>query len=240
MLDQGGMTSRAGERPVGTGWSLRLALVAFVVLAHGNGVTGTFQFDDVGAIVDNPTIRDLSDLRTVLLAPTFATVVNRPLLNLSLALNYLVSGVEPWSYRVVNILIHAVNALMVAFLVRVVLSSSEMPPLLKREAEMWSTLGAALWAAHPLTTAAVAYVIQRAEALMSLFFLAGLCALSRGAFAGAEAKTRETELNRGWIRAAGWMVLSFGCFLSGLATKEVAVMFAPIALLFDRWFLAPN
>jgi protein O-mannosyl-transferase len=247
MVDQGSFSRGGGGRPLeagsagsgskGTGWWLSAALVGFVVLVHANGLTGRFHFDDTGAILDNPTIRNLFDLPTVLFAPTFATVVNRPLLNLSLAMNYAISGTDPWSYRVVNILIHAFNALLVAWLAHIILSSAAMPDLLKREAAWWSTLGAALWAAHPLTTAAVAYVVQRAEALMSLFFLAGLWALTRGACSQAE---RDQEPGRGAFQGVVWLAGSVACYLLALATKEVAVMFAPIALLYDRWFLAPN
>jgi hypothetical protein len=67
--------TRTGRWPI-------VALVLIVVLAHVNGLSGRFYFDDVGAIVDNPTIRDLSDLPTVLFDASFTTVVNRPLLNL--------------------------------------------------------------------------------------------------------------------------------------------------------------
>jgi hypothetical protein len=155
-------------------------------------------------------------------------------------MNYAVSGTDPWSYRVVNILLHLLNALLVASLSKAVLHSAEMPCFLRRETAYWSILGAALWAVHPLTTAAVAYVVQRAESLMSFFFLAGLWMLNRDEVSRTTCLLRQAAGSPGGGRYAIWQLATLACFLLGLATKEVAVMFAPISLVFDRWFLSPT
>ncbi len=73
------------ERPFApsTTWTdfARDALLAiFVAAIHANGVWGVFVFDDRGAIVDNASIRDLSDWISIFFGATQATVVDRPLL----------------------------------------------------------------------------------------------------------------------------------------------------------------
>src|ERR1039457_1631218 len=64
-----------------------LILVAALVAYH-NSLMGAFVFDDMGAITENSTIRQLWPLGPVLTKAGFATVVSRPLLNVSLAVNY--------------------------------------------------------------------------------------------------------------------------------------------------------
>src|SRR5262245_64362591 len=79
------------------------ALLAFLVFLPSLG--NPFLYDDLIVIVDNLSIRDIGAPMSVLLYDRA-----RPLLNLSWAINYSMSGLEPWSYHLVNALIHAGNA----------------------------------------------------------------------------------------------------------------------------------
>jgi protein O-mannosyl-transferase len=202
-------------------WDAMLVLLVGVI--HANGVYGAFVFDDLGAIVNNASIRDPYDWLQILFGATFTTVVDRPVLNASLAINYAWGGTDPFGYHVVNILIHAINAVLVARLARVLFTAEGSPDWLRDRAEPWGAFAGALWGLHPLTTAAVVYVVQRAEMLMALFFLTALLLLERS--------TRSS-------RSALWRGASIAAFVMCLATKEVAVAFPPLALAFDRWFLA--
>jgi len=82
---------------------------------------------------------------------------------------------------------------------------------------------ALLWTVHPLQTAAVTYVVQRAESLMGLFFLLTLWCFIRACEPGAPLRWR-------W-----WGIAS--C-LAGMATKEVMAVAPLIVLLYDRTFVA--
>jgi protein O-mannosyl-transferase len=221
-------------------WRIDLALVLLVLCVHGNGVNGKLIFDDVGSIVDNPSIRDLADLPTVLLGGTFTTVVNRPVLNFSLAVNYAFGQTSPWGYHVFNIGLHALNALLVARLAQVMLAATARGPV---ERVAWPALAASLWAVHPLTTAAVVYVVQRAEALMSLFYLAGLLALVGSVRAGQQVQAEldaDPDSDPDRSREVRWWSLVVVCFCLGLATKEVAITFPVVAMVFDRTYLAAS
>ena len=60
----------------------------------------------------NPTLEKLWPLSAPLAPPRGAlTVSGRPLLNLSFAVNQAISGTAPWSYHLLNLLIHAGGAL---------------------------------------------------------------------------------------------------------------------------------
>jgi len=84
------------------------ALIAGAALAaYHNSFSAPFEFDDIPTIVDNPTIRHLWNLKTVLSPPTGGyTVSGRPVVNLTLAINYALGGTNPWGYHATNLLIH--------------------------------------------------------------------------------------------------------------------------------------
>src|SRR5580700_2507310 len=102
--------------------SVVLASVAIVgagLLAYGNILHVPFIFDDGASIANNPTIRHLSALGEVLSPPADGEgVTSRPLVNLSLAINYAISGENPWSYHALNLAIHILAGLTLFGIVR--------------------------------------------------------------------------------------------------------------------------
>src|SRR5437870_8570773 len=78
-----------------------------------------FYFDDLYGIRNNLTIRSLRNIPSFLTDPhafwtdrTQADV--RPVLLITYALNYAASGLAPWIYHVLNLLLHFVPALLVS------------------------------------------------------------------------------------------------------------------------------
>jgi protein O-mannosyl-transferase len=197
----------------GTGRKTEVLLLAFLIAAGGtwayaNSLNGVFLLDDVRAIVQNETIRSL---REALSPPPRSTVSGRPLANLTFALNYAISALDTRSYHVVNILIHLGAALSLFGVVRRTLLTPALRDRYGASATVVAASVALVWVAHPLTTSAVTYVVQRVEALMALFYLLTLYFAIRS-----------------WTAAA---IVS--CAL-GMATKEVMVT-APIAVLLWDW-----
>ncbi|MBC7365585.1 MAG: tetratricopeptide repeat protein [Undibacterium sp.] len=221
-------------------WSPAL-LVAAVVIAYANTFSVPFLFDDVLAIVENPTIRHLWPLTTSLSPPAGQglTVEGRPLLNFSFALNYAVSGTAPWSYHLANIALHALAALTLFSLIRRTLAALSTPRV-----ESPTTLAfyaALLWAVHPLQTESVTYIVQRAESLMGLLYLLTLYCFARGALPPprptlALVEGRPSE-NRP-PRSAAWQTLAVLACALGMATKEVMVTAPLLTLLYDRTFVS--
>ena len=146
------------------GWVLVAAAAAG---AYANSFFGAFQFDDIPSLVENPTVRHLWPLRIPLSPPPGAlTVSGRPVLNLSFALNYAVSGYGIWSYHALNLLIHIGAALALFGIVRRTMAGAGA-----RAPQGTALAVAMIWAVHPLTVESVTYVVQRAESLMALFYL---------------------------------------------------------------------
>ena len=200
-----------------------VAIVLAGLAAYHNSFAGTFIFDDRAAIISNPTIRHLGSLGQVFSPPPGSSAGGRPVVNLSLAVNYALSGSQVWSYHVLNLMAHLLAGLFLFGLVRRTL----LQPVLR---ERWGAAAlpvafvtAALWTVHPLQTEAVTYVIQRAEGLMGMFYLLTLYAVVRAA---------------GQPRPGGWTAVAVVSCLLGMASKEVMVSAPVLALLYDRTFIA--
>ncbi len=202
-----------------------LIIVAGAFVAYANTFHAPFTFDDVSSILDNPTIRQLWPPGRALSPPPDwgMTVSGRPVLNLSLAINYAISGFNVWSYHALNLVVHALAGLTLFGLVRRTLRH---PPLAGQFAGQGTPLAlvvAAIWTLHPLQTEAVTYVIQRAESLMGLFFLVTLYAF-----------VRAMESPRPWL----WWTAAVTTCLLGVGTKEIAALIPIVALLYDRTFVS--
>ena len=206
-------------------WLAALGLIAAIFVAYRGAVRAPFVFDDHGSVTDNPTIRSLWPLSGPLAPPPGGVPVSgRPLPNLSFALNYAISGTEVWSYHLGNIALHLLTALTLCSLLRRTLARPVLPERIRGDAAPIAFAVAALWALHPLATAAVTYVSQRTELMVSLCFVLTLLAVGRAAEGGRR---------RGWWSAAAVLACT-----AGMASKEVMVSAPLVALFYDRTFHA--
>ena len=101
-------------------WLAMLALTLAVAAAYSNSLRGEFIFDDIKAIPGNPSIRALWPMGDVLLPDSneHRTTLSRPALNLSLAINYALGGLEVTGYHLGNLLIHIAATLTFYGIVR--------------------------------------------------------------------------------------------------------------------------
>jgi Flp pilus assembly protein TadD len=184
-----------------------------------------FLFDDLDSIVTgNPTIRRLWPVWQALSPPSRGlTVSARPLVNLSLAINYAISGLHVWSYHALNLAVHILAAVTLFAVLR---RTFPLPPLRVRFGRAHTPLALAtalIWTVHPLQTESVTYIVQRAESLAGLFYLLTLYCVIRGAEAA---------------RSRIWSFAAVGACLLGMASKEVMATAPLVVLLYDRVFLA--
>src|SRR5207249_870179 len=148
-----------------------LIIIAAGLCAYLNSLRGPFIFDDIDAINENPHIRKLWPLAEVLSAPRQTPVAGRPVVGLSLAINYALGGLNVCGYHVFNLATHMLAGLTLFGIVRRTLQRHPLEDQ-PSGSPTWFALAVALtWMLHPLQTEAVTYVIQRAESLMGLFYL---------------------------------------------------------------------
>jgi tetratricopeptide (TPR) repeat protein len=202
-----------------------LLVVAAGLLAYYNSFTGPFIFDDVSSIPQNPTIRHLWPIWQPLSPPVAVgiTVDGRPLINLSLAVNYAFGGVKVWGYHALNLTIHILAGLTLLGIVRRTLQQPSLRERFGAAANGLALAVAVLWTVHPLQTESVTYVVQRTESLTGLFYLLTMYCFIRGAAS-----------SHPW-RWYGWCVTA--CAL-GMACKEVMVSAPLMVMLYDRTFLS--
>ncbi len=216
-------SNHSGGQQAVSVWCAAGVLFVVSLATYWNTLGVPFFFDDPIAIVENPSIRNLASLGEVLSPPNNGSgVTGRPLVNLSLAINYALGGINPAGYHAANILIHVLATLALFGAVRRTLL---LPALRERFGEgalPLAFLTAGLWLLHPLQTESVACVIQRTELLVGLFYLLTLYAF-----------TRATE-----APSPLWPALTVGACFLGMASKEVMVSAPLTVLLYDRTFVA--
>ena len=118
-------------------------------------------------------------------------------------------GKKVWGYHLTNILIHAINVI-VLFLALRWMTSAFWPSLLV----------AVLFGLHPLRAESVAWISERKDVLSGLFFLATLWAYAVYAKPG-----------RSWLMYA----LVIALFIGGLMAKPMLVILPVLLLLLDYW-----
>lgn len=234
-----------------------LVIVAVVAAGYANSLGNAFQYDDRHSIVENPHLRSLGQVPAFFARPEMYSrdpdkAMYRPLVLVSLALNHAWSGYAPWSYHVVNLVLHGLCAVLVWALLQPLVP----PP----RAVFW----AAAFALCPLTTEPVNYLSSRSELLAAAGVLASVWLWRRTAawaapasalaFAGAllgkesaivlplllwiDDRTRggwgRSRLRRGWghaVVAVAYVLVQAG--VTGFLTR--AVVTAPVRPLATQW-----
>jgi Flp pilus assembly protein TadD len=195
-------------------WEMAIALTAVAVFVPTVGFG--WVYDDQLEIVLNPLIRSLSNLPTIFRTTVWAgsgmeTYLYRPLALVTYSLNHTLSGLAPWSYHLVNVLLHAGASVMVF-----------------RVGRLWGLpalaagLGGIIFAVHPAHVEVVAAVFGRKDLLAGFFILAMVL------------------LHGPAVTRGGWrMPLPVLAYAAAMLSKEVGVVGVAFVAIQD-WFLSPD
>ncbi|MDX1488340.1 MAG: tetratricopeptide repeat protein, partial [Acidiferrobacterales bacterium] len=213
--------------------SLLLAASTLVFLP---GISGPFVFDDHANILHNDFIK----LRTLDWQSVYHAAyslksgpLQRPIAMLSFALNHYFAGgfADSTSFKLTNLAIHAINGLLLFWLMRLLLARAAQLQLIAAEHGSWlAALVTLLWLIHPIQLTSVLYVVQRMAELSALFTLLGLVLYMLGRLRLVAGRPGGTGLI-----AAGLI----GCGLLGMLSKENAVLL-PIFMLVIELTLFAN
>ncbi len=184
-----------------------LVLIGF--LLYVRSLFGPFVYDDEMHILENPAIRHLDQVGRIWESD------RRKVVAFSLAITYAIDGEEPRLFHLFNVTVHVLAGLTLYGLVRRTLLTDAMRDRFGDRAHGLAFAVALLWMVHPLCTQAVAYVIQRGESLMALFYLLTLYCVVRG-----------------------WNIAAVIAALLGVASKEVMVTVPVLVWLYDRTFMS--
>ncbi len=202
-------------RPVLPGrWWFPVLLILAGVAVYADSFDGAFVFDNQLHIVDNEQIRTL-------FPPWHLLDHRRPVVQVSLAINYALGGLHLFGYHLFNLAVHLLAGLTLYGLLRRTFALERCPTRLRESASLLAFAAALLWIVHPLQTQSVTYIIQRGESLMGLCYLLTMYGLVRGAGGGRR-----------------WYGLAVAACAMGMASKAVMVTAPVMALIFDSLLLA--
>jgi tetratricopeptide (TPR) repeat protein len=226
-------------------WLAAAVLAAAIAVVYGPALGVPLIYDDLDAIIANPSIRSLwppvgdDERRGPLNPPADLPTAGRPLVNLSFALNYSFAGLEPAGYHGFNAVIHFGAALLVFGIVRRTLLLPYFRGRFDNSAGWLGLTTALLWSLHPLQTEAVIYATQRTELMMAFFYLATLyCSLRYWLSFPLPPEEGQGEGAQTRPARRPWLVLAVVVCACGMASKEVMVSAPLIVLLYDRAFIS--
>lgn len=186
------------------------APVLVACLAFAPALRNGFVWDDRMLILENPALSEPGAAWKAFgrdywsgIRASGAADYYRPLAFVSLAGDRALHGAAPRGYHATNIVLHAAVALLLALLL-LELGAGALP----------AGLGAALFAAHPALTEAVAWISGRTDPLAAFFVLAMLVADRRRAH-------------------VAWRAAAFATCAAALCAKESAAVAPLLATLMD-------
>jgi hypothetical protein len=195
--------SDAATTPRTRAYAICGAAALAAVLVYLNALHNPFLYDDYRTVAANRSLESVGNWRAILLHD-----VARPLVNVTYALDFAVGGSTPSVFHSTNVLLHAVNVVLLFVLATRLGASNRL------------TVGgtaAALLAVHPMMTEAVGYISGRPELLCGLFLLLALMS------------------GRAWLGGpTRWAIPTVLCWGAAGLSKETGVMFPVLLFAFDR------
>jgi len=200
-----------GRQPRRRAATSTLLLLAACVVCYANGLTGDFTYDDKAIVRDDPRIRAPAGIAQIFTTPYFGGPRGlgtgfRPILLTSYAVQWWLHDGQVIGYHAVNVLLHALVALLLLQFLRQVAVPEP------------AAFGAAfLFAVHPVHVEAVTSIVGRGETLAAAFVFGFLLA----ALAFRRATTGRPRL----------LAAALLCYGLGLLTKESTAVAPALAFL---------
>ena len=189
-----------------------LTMAAFLSSLRGEFLT----WDDAKNYLDNPSYRGLGLRQLAWMFSSFHMGHYIPVTWITFGLDYLLWGMSPVGYHLMNVLFHAATALAFYFLSARLLRLA-LPGVEGLDLRIGALLAALLFAIHPLRAESVAWVTERRDVVSGLFYVLSAIAYLKAVDGADRARPR-------------WYWSSVGLFACGLLSKSIVVSL-PVALL---------
>ena len=150
---------------------IALLFVAAFVL-YWPAMNGPFVLDDYDMLEGSGAVRT-GDIGPIIRS-------GRPLLMLSFVLDHrLAGGFAPFRFHLTNVLLHALNGVMVWLFVRAVFDRARLDERVRVFRGLFVYGLPLLFLVSPIQTESVAYISSRSEVLAAMFYIGGLLAFVR-------------------------------------------------------------
>jgi len=176
-------------------------LLGIALLVYANALGDGFTYDDEGYVLRSQAVQTASLAK--LFQPTQGNNIFRPFAFATFAVNWAVSGPQPFGYHLLNLLLHAGVTLLLYLVLQTLLAP-------RPRGEIVAFVAALLFAVHPIHTEAVTSIVGRAELLAAGFLFAAWL-----------------------LHLQDRPVAALLCFALALLSKESAVVFLPLVLAGD-------
>lgn len=202
-------------------------LFIFCVLVFASGLGGDFVMDDWPVVSDNSKITDTKYIPDYFTHGVWANTdlatqtgigghnLYRPVFLLTLNLAHQLWGNSALGFHSLNLVLHGINTILVYFLILGFLSPTQ---------RMIAGMSAAIFAVHPVHVESVSWIAGITDPLVSVFLLSTFL-LHRRSYQATGKSTKS-------LYTAGAVL----CFGLALLSKETAIFFPLLLLLYDALF----
>ena len=153
-------------------WQFVALLFALALLLYSPAMNGPFVLDDYDMIEGASAVRT---------GQTLAIMRSgRPILMWSFVLNHrLAGGFDPFQFHVTNVLLHALNAVLVWLFAAALFDKAQLSERVRAFRGLFVFGLPLLFLVSPIQTESVAYISSRSEVLAATFYIAGMLAFVR-------------------------------------------------------------
>lgn len=172
-----------------------------VFIIYGRTLAGDFVFDDRGIVEHQFLLADFNKFDRVLMMPywTEAAGLYRPTVLASYAMNYVLTGDDPFVFHLINLFLYAACVFLIAEVLKKLFRNNAL-----------AYLTASLFSVLPIHTEAVANIAGRAEILALFFSLLVFWELLRKKIV--------------WQRTGLWLFLALGSKETAVAIAPIAAL----------------
>lgn len=200
------------ERLRPTRWLPALVVLLAAVGVYANTLANGWVLDDFPQILQNPWIKGVEHTGEIFSNNAWAfdardSSYYRPLIQVIYMITYYVFGLRPWGFHLVNVVLHGGVCFLVFLVIRRLLGQPSSVP---------ASVGALLFAVHPIHTEVVAPVMGMHDLSFSLFYLLAFWLYSRQ--------------GRGTLWSRAGAVVSF---FAALLCKEPAITLPALLVAYD-------
>jgi tetratricopeptide (TPR) repeat protein len=192
-----------------------LLIFLITVITYSNSLGGEFVYDDEYFIAKNVMLRNIANVpyffvdRSTVAFSGLSEDVYRPLTTVTFALNYFFGKVDSFGYHLINVLLHASNAILLFIFLSMLFDNM-----------LFALFASLFFACHPVQTEVVSWISGRSSVLFLFFYLASLIFYAK---------------SYGSAKRAYFICSVIFCALA-LFSKEMAVTLPVMLIVYDIHF----
>jgi len=204
-------------------------IIAAVFLAFFPTFANDFVlWDDDVNFLENLNYRGLSPAHLRWMFTTFHMGPYQPLSWVTLGLDYVTWGMNPFGYHLTNLVLHVMNAVLLFLLIGTLLLRLWPDDSRSGMLRLAAAAGALFFALHPLRVESVAWATERRDVLSGLFYILTLIFYLRRDEAASP------------MARCGWYLATLLAFVAGLLSKASGVTLPVVLFLLSLSLRSPR